>query len=420
MDACIPNKFRSLSVLTSAVLILCLAAGFVVPRVLAFLPGLFGLVLSAALFWQTRRCPKPGRMEMVVIAVTLCLAGTSAFWAVNPEFALERTGKIALILLPALLFMAVFRSETAALPACIVRILAGMHILAGLVFAGEYMMDFPIFRFVMGLDGSVDVRRPVLNRSLVVFSLTFLPVLFMVCRLETGRVEKGLIVALMTVSAAAALFQADSQTAQMAWILALLAFFLFPYRLKSAWVVLGILIVVLSAAAPWVIKPVQQILLSDYVEGEIEDRPPSLIRQASIPHRFDVWNFAASKVLEKPLTGHGIGAMRFLEADEWMPFQKADTVLHPHNIVLQIWVEFGVLGLLPASLFFLYMIYRMNRIGGQNSRLGLAVFLSVLCMASTGYGLWQSWQLGLFVILTVLTGLAFKAGTATPRISCSD
>src|SRR5690606_963801 len=67
---------------------------------------------------------------------------------------------------------------------------------------------------------------------------------------------------------------------------------------------------------------------------------------------------------------------------------------------LQVWVELGVLGALLYVALSLYLLYSCRQAAGAAAqRMALASFLATLCMANIGYGLWQGWQLGLFLFL---------------------
>lgn len=69
--------------------------------------------------------------------------------------------------------------------------------------------------------------------------------------------------------------------------------------------------------------------------------------------RLPIWTFAASHMLDNPLTGIGIHTFRFLPPPEY----HLNSQLHPHNFVVQLLLEVGMLGSLAAGVF----IYRLFR-----------------------------------------------------------
>ena len=74
---------------------------------------------------------------------------------------------------------------------------------------------------------------------------------------------------------------------------------------------------------------------------------------------------------------------------------NTDNVLHPHNAILQVWVEFGVMGALLASALVVFLFLRLDRLSPCLQRYYTALLIVMLGMLSMGYGLWQAWQLGM-------------------------
>ena len=72
----------------------------------------------------------------------------------------------------------------------------------------------------------------------------------------------------------------------------------------------------------------------------------------SIVYRLHIWDFVTGKIYEKPLLGWGAGASKRLGTEDqgilndpnFGPLGEAIPV-HPHNGILQIWLEFGALAL---------------------------------------------------------------------------
>lgn len=344
------------------------------------------------------------------MAGIVLLAALSAFWSPDVSFALERSGKIALIILPGLWFVAAARQiETADISQTLIRILTYFYIAAGFLIALEYSWDFKLYRALISPDENLVLINK-LNRSLVCLSLFYLPVLFAATRSVQNKTGKIFITGLMTASLLVALFLTSSQTAQLSFIVALAFFLGFPTQKKKLWIGLATLIIGLSFAAPWIAKASLKALSNhEYSSG-------SIFLKASIPHRLEVWDFAATQALKNPVYGRGVEALRNLKSDEIMPYVQSDHILHPHNAALQIWVEFGVIGILLGSLLLLYILRQCWRAPPAMRALYLGVFMATLCTAMTGYGVWQSWQLGLFLILSALTITAGKSTEISSNI----
>ncbi|WP_375359368.1 O-antigen ligase family protein [Candidatus Tisiphia endosymbiont of Neophilaenus lineatus] len=79
----------------------------------------------------------------------------------------------------------------------------------------------------------------------------------------------------------------------------------------------------------------------------------------SAKHRVFIWHFVAKQIIKKPILGHGFASSRNFKIDEkqmisynqwtWSPLP-----LHPHNNIMQIILETGLIGLI----LFLSLIYK--------------------------------------------------------------
>lgn len=79
----------------------------------------------------------------------------------------------------------------------------------------------------------------------------------------------------------------------------------------------------------------------------------------SAKHRLFIWHFVAEQIIQKPIQGHGFASSRNFKIDKeqivsyhqwtWSPFP-----LHPHNNIMQILFETGLIGLI----LFLSLIYK--------------------------------------------------------------
>ena len=141
----------------------------------------------------------------------------------------------------------------------------------------------------------------------------------------------------------------------------------------------------------------------------------------SLAHRLYIWDFAASRTLEKPVAGWGIESARGLargtpQISEQRPgesgvearkryFMSARMPLHPHNAGLQIWVELGAIG----SLLFAGMVGWMMWSAGDRRKWGIAsapmmgLTTTALAIASSGFGIWQSWWMSSLWLAAILT-----------------
>jgi len=269
--------------------------------------------------------------------------------------------------------------------------------------ASEKLTDHQIIHFFTGSE----VASFKLNRAYVVLSLFMVPCVFFIAKSEMEKKIKIILLSLMTVVTIYAFSLTESQTSQLCLLVGFTFLLLFPVKNKIFGRVLMGLIVVFCLILPFTIGPIKASLNKDMlVNGNY------LVRQASIIHRFDVWNYAAEKAIQSPIYGHGIGSLRFMKSDTWMEYQKADSALHAHDAVLQIWAEFGIIGVLLGIALLLYIFRSIERTENPDARrLYLAVFIACFCCSLTGYGVWQSWQLGMFMTVaafTIFVGRSFS------------
>ncbi len=137
----------------------------------------------------------------------------------------------------------------------------------------------------------------------------------------------------------------------------------------------------------------------------------------SVFSRFFVWRNVADLIAEAPVQGKGLDTSRAISPDnERIRFiakggELRDSVvvpLHPHNAVLQVWLELGAVGALLLLAIMLAMIRRISvNAGGRMDRaICFGAVFSALSIANLSYGIWQSWWQGTLWLLA-----AFVAGT---------
>lgn len=149
--------------------------------------------------------------------------------------------------------------------------------------------------------------------------------------------------------------------------------------------------------------------------------PPSAV------HRLVIWDFAATRIAEKPLTGWGLEASRAMPGGRAQPdaatldrlnitapAQRAFLVLphvevmplHPHNGALQLWLELGGIGALIGAALVLALGFAASRSAAPAVGAGMLASAAVTGMLS--FGLWQAWWVASLL-------LAIVALTLVPR-----
>jgi O-antigen ligase len=134
----------------------------------------------------------------------------------------------------------------------------------------------------------------------------------------------------------------------------------------------------------------------------------SAVLDPSYTHRLFIWHSVSKQIFERFWTGFGIGSSRYrfltvsgkditiINGSEKLVLFSPENCLHPHNFMLQIWLELGAVGVMLACL--IWVAYWNKQYDKSNSYT-IAFWGSTLCVAATGISIWQSWWLILIVIL---------------------
>ena len=120
-------------------------------------------------------------------------------------------------------------------------------------------------------------------------------------------------------------------------------------------------------------------------------------------HRILIWDFTANKILERPITGWGFNSSRFI-ADKQDTSELGSLLqLHPHNGVLEIWLELGVIGACIMILLILSIGARLRSLNPWPDRaVGLAFLMATFSISCVAYGIWQSWWVATIFLCTAL------------------
>jgi len=377
--------------------------GLLFPRTLAFSPGLAGLALFA--FWPWLNPgprPRPGLAMLAAIAITL-FAAFSAFWSADTAYALERSGKVALVLIPGTLWILTLRKLETPLKRHLLHAVTITICLVAAFLIEELFFGYPLLQAVNTLVNDGEKFRDYdVNRSIVVLASAMLPVLAF-ARAPSSKTTFLSCVAL-AVLMLPVLAMTQSQSAQLAFITGLFFMTLFPVRCRLAWLGLaGIL------CAGILLAPFAAIFLFDMVReaGVAGERDSSWLNSANVLPRLEIWDFVSRYSLDHFWIGSGIEATRLIrEFDSAELYQPGLTLLHPHNAVLQIWMEFGLLGaVLACAALSAVLLWIARQKDALQQRLSLGVLMAFGAGGAVSYGLWQGWWLGLIIFVTGLSAL---------------
>lgn len=145
--------------------------------------------------------------------------------------------------------------------------------------------------------------------------------------------------------------------------------------------------------------------------------------------RIDIWSFATTKALEKPIWGWGFESARLFEP--MIPD-------HPHNMSLQAWLELGVPGLVLLALFWACAFWLIKGTGqvavrshelveiGKEAEVEtanttsdpqpywLACVTTFYLINTISYGVWRDWLFCTGALAVITAFLAVRAVRAKP------
>jgi O-antigen ligase len=367
----------------------------VMPRALNLLPILVALIALALYRVYRGRWPEMHWPSFAWMAGLVALMGLTTFWAFDPAESLERTLKTAPILFGgALLFSLAWKENGNLFSAWF----PFAFIMAGAVLLIELYAGAPFYHLVHERVPG-DVNLFFLNRSASL--LVILAPLAVTCtRASVCKPQvKHALYALYFILVAAALYRTDSQSAQLAVVIGAALYFLFPVRVRAAWIGLAACLALGIFATPWIAQYMFKIMPAYAENSEFATAGSGLAR-------LEIWDAIGRKALERPLLGYGVEATRAMEFDLKMIYHNSPNAMHPHNFALQLWIELGIWGALFAAAFFAWVLNAARKMEPLYARSALAVFFTALSVAATGYGLWQGMWIGAFGMLFVFCVLA--------------
>ncbi len=285
------------------------------------------------------------------------------------------------------------------------RALVAGTLVAAIWLAIDIHGDGAILGTLYRLTGGPEFHQFALNRPITIIAMLVWPAL-----LAAGPNVSTRLQWLLLIAAIALFMGSSSATATVGLIAGAVVFALGSFAALSGTVRK---LTIFGLIAAFLALPLFQ-----GAADRIDKWDPDSTLQNSFVHRVFIWDFAASRAMEKPLAGWGIEASRGLarhirQDDSWQPgesliearkkyYRSASMPLHPHSAGLQIWVELGMVGILLLCA----ALYRIGRVIDRSANsAGLrALLVTGAAIASAGFGIWQSWWLStiwLSVILAV-------------------
>jgi O-antigen ligase len=360
-------------------------SGLVSPKSASVIVPLAALVIIGAYLWGAQGLGGLRSRSWIAVAAFVGLATLSVAWAMDRDIALERISKL-LVFAPIGISLIIIAKHSANVGGDLARkfliggVGVGVALLAWAVLTrgGLFALLNPDFPAAGALNGS--------NRGSVMLML-----LASAAVLAARRLSHSVWFWVLLPGFGVLLFFAESQTALAGFVL--------------WWLVFGVASTAPQTARCFVVwGGACFILVQPFLMLGIETIDPTRsfdINAASAGARLDIWIAVAHKVMEAPILGHGIEATRSITswANDFLYF-RGRSIPHPHNGILQVWIEFGVIGATMVAMIWVALTRCVDNVVPEDRPPLLALSASILIVIGVSHGLWQSWWLwGVFGIV---------------------
>ncbi|RAU21807.1 hypothetical protein CU669_10900 [Paramagnetospirillum kuznetsovii] len=379
-----------------------------VPLGMAVYLPIFG-GLCAILFWRG------GDFGLLPIAPLILVAALCGWGAISLLWAMEiQSGALAIVRLAALSIAGSLSFALAGtirlerfrfiVPAFTLGIFVAAVVLIIEVETGNGLSQL-IFHIKAGPGQFLSsTQKSLLGRGGTVLALLIWPFIVLAWRARSHWAIGGIGIAMV------ALLLSDSLAGRLALAFGGAMFLLVRISPRIWLRVLKAAVVVCVLILPGVISRAPQ-------PPETFDSMPWL--PLSAHHRLLIWHFAADRIAEHRMLGWGMDASRSIPGgDETVNLIDYYPVthgtrrvingnlmpLHPHNAILQCWLELGLGGALILAAFLWTMVGNVEKSAARDplSAAGIAgCIVAALVVSAVSYGAWQSWWVStLWVVAT--------------------
>jgi exopolysaccharide production protein ExoQ len=387
------------------------AAALIVPPVSVLIPLLstsfLGLTALAALavLWREGRLAalKPGAAAWAVIALAVAAIASLA-WTMDTAVTLDKAPRMIALFAAGLVII----GAAGALDEAAHRTFCRLAVAGIVVALALLLFEWLTTGFFVGVGGKHFDDEHVMfvsyNRGLTLISLTIWSVGLILWRRSPmwfwALMAAALGLNMVFTSGAAT-------TGLLIGVVAFLIAHKAPRRTATVFASLAVLYIAVSPFVhAWVLSP--KVFPINRVE--MEKKYGYFPRSAY--HRILIWNFSSEKALERPVLGWGFHTSRVVPGGgTHLDTSEQSLPLHPHNGVVQVWLELGALGAAIIVAMIATAVGRIRRwpIGDGATEIALAGFAGGYTMICISYGLWQSWWLA-----SMFYGVAFLIAARGP------
>ena len=388
--------------------------GFIAPKGLAPLVIIGSIFCVLIIRFQARKIRWSG-LPVFMILFCFCLwALFSSLWSADPVSSIIGSAKLFGNIFSGWLLFVIIKSLSIEEANLVRKFFSMGFFLAICIVVFEILLGGPILSALKGQGYYIDRVRieqfsdiSWLNSVMVVLSLFIWPVSIGLYKKIIGSSIK-IYPFLIIISGFSTIIILSTVTSFYSGIVAIMfgllaSFIIFIFGRRAA-----LLSILLTAAVSLVLpfgfnvsqSPISQI-------NSVIDLP------TSAEHRIGIWKFTSDKVLENPILGWGMNASKnipggksYLFAEDGAQYGRA-LPLHPHNVLLQIWLELGLIGIvLFVTLCVFIIMISVNRLSLRfESAMMFGQFITILGISNLSFGMWQAWWLAAIWLSISFTSL---------------
>lgn len=258
------------------------------------------------------------------------------------------------------------------------RWLAPGIVAAALLIAFEAGTHLPLHKLVGARAVAPDLKRSSIPPLLLLWPAVSL--------LSPARHWR--MVLLLAVFAEVGSVLSHSSASVVAVLLGLAAYLLARWWPQASVGVFATVIVLALAIAPWT-----GTVMNRAVSPSIE----RLLEEQHAKERIAIWTAFEQHVWERTWLGHGFDAsFRIGDAAGTPAERPGDSVIHaihPHNQLLQVWIDFGLMGAVGVLAGLAWLTGRLRSLSTPDLAARIAFLASAAMMGLVGVQAWDAWWL---------------------------
>lgn len=342
------------------------------------------------------------RGSLVVWGVFLLWPLASAMWASHPSTALSSfSGLISIVFLAWLggLLVTHVNLHIKSLTPMAVWMGWGALFAALCFLAAALLQQGPLYYLLALSEGGFrDFYDGTANRGIAVWAVLVWPL-----SLALWQHSHRYLAVAVLLSVGAAVISSQSLSAAVAFWVALLTF-----GFIRLWPRYGRLLLLFGLPALLYLWPLG---FSHWMTAEHKQ----IVKESSIPlsakHRVYIWDFALDTWHNHPLIGIGMNNARHLpNAEELSDLGLVNLPMHPHNNMIQMLLELGLVGFSAFLLAWFFAIKHgvLTHASAMVQATIGAVFVSYAAVGMTGFNAWQSWWMAAAALAYIFTKICIK------------